>query len=132
VREGYRRRFAPLHSLDKPMQVVVPSVSLAATLQGAVFTGLRGTVSSGDLSALAVDSGGLLTGGAAPTLGGVVDGGAVIGGGGVGNAPVVPGACCAKAGNETSATEVTAMEKLKVINRIGASLETVTITAGPA
>jgi hypothetical protein len=37
----YRRRFPALHSLDKPMQVVVPSVSLAATLQGAVFTGLR-------------------------------------------------------------------------------------------
>jgi hypothetical protein len=112
------------------MQVVVPSVSLAETLQGAVFTGRRGTVSSGDLSALAVDSG-LLTGGAVPTVGGVVDGGVVIGGG-VGNAPVVPGACCAKAGNETSATEATATDKLKVTNRIGASLETVTITAGPA
>jgi hypothetical protein len=114
------------------MQVVVPSVSLAATLQGAAFTGLRGTISSADLSALAVGSGGLLTGGAAPTVAGAIDGGAVIGGGDAGNAPAVPGACCANAGNETSATEVTATEKLKLANRIGASLETVTTTAGAA
>jgi len=128
VCEGYRLRFPALLSLDRPMQVVVPSVSLAATLQGAVFTGLRGTVSSADLSALPVVSGGPLTGGAAPTVGGAIDGGAVIGGG-AGNAPVVPGVCCAKAGNETSATEVTATETLKVANRIGASLETITTTA---
>jgi hypothetical protein len=48
----YRLRFPALLSLGKPMQVVVPSVSLAETLQGAALTGVRGTVSSGDLSAL--------------------------------------------------------------------------------
>jgi hypothetical protein len=40
------------------MQVVVPSVSLAETLQGAVFAGVRGTSSSGDLSALVPGSDG--------------------------------------------------------------------------
>jgi hypothetical protein len=48
----YLLRFPALLSLGKPMQVVVPSVSLAETLQGAAFTGVRGTISSGDLSAL--------------------------------------------------------------------------------
>jgi hypothetical protein len=98
----YRLRLAPRPSLGMPMQVVVPSVSLAATLQGAAFTGLRGTISSPLLSALAVGSGGLLTGGAAPTVGGVVDGGAVIAGGS-GDPAVVPGVCCANAGNDARA-----------------------------
>jgi Haloacid dehalogenase-like hydrolase len=51
----YRLRFPTLLSLGKPMQVVVPSVSLAETLQGAAFTGVRGTNSFGDLPALAAD-----------------------------------------------------------------------------
>jgi hypothetical protein len=102
------------------MQVVVPSVSLAATLQGAAFTGVRGTTSSGDLSALPGGSGGRLTGGATPTVGAAADGGAVIAGG-AGDSPGVPGVCCAIAGSDTDAMQVTATEKLKVANRIGAS-----------
>jgi hypothetical protein len=102
------------------MQVVVPSVSLAETLQGAAFTGVRGTISSGALPALAAGSGGGPMAGAAPTVGAAADGGAVIAGG-IGDSPGVPGVCCANAGNDAKTMWATATEKLKVANRIGAS-----------
>jgi hypothetical protein len=49
-----------------PMQVVLPSVSRAETLQGAAFTGARGTSRSGSGAAI----GGWLAGGAMPTVDG--------------------------------------------------------------
>jgi hypothetical protein len=62
----HRLRFAPLLSPGMPMQVVVPSVSRAETLQGAVFTGARGTSCSGSGAGI----GGWLAGGAMPTVDG--------------------------------------------------------------
>jgi hypothetical protein len=111
------------------MQVVVPSVSLAETLQGAAFTGVRGTISSGALPALAAGSDGGLMGGAAPTVGAAADGGAIIAGG-IGDSPGIPGVCCATAGNDAKTMWVTATEKLKVANRIGASFE-ISVTQRP-
>jgi hypothetical protein len=49
-----------------PMQVVLPSVSRAEMLQGAVFTGARGTSCSGSGTGI----GGWLAGGAMPTVDG--------------------------------------------------------------
>ena len=75
-----------------PMQVVVPSVSRAALLQGTALTVFVETPSSSTLAKPTVVPGfsGLPTGGAAPSIGTLLDGAAAAAGGD----PVAAGACC--------------------------------------
>jgi hypothetical protein len=82
-----------------PTHVVLPSVSLAAALQGTAFTVLVETPSSPTLSKPTVVPGycGLPTGGAAPETGTPVDEGAPAAGGGAVGSTAGAG-CCASAG----------------------------------
>jgi hypothetical protein len=93
------------------MQVVVPSVSLAAMLQGTARTLFVETPSSATLFKPVSDSeiSGPPTTGEAPAVGGIIAGGGAV----------MAGVCCANATEETSASDA-ATEK--AIIRIEASL----------
>jgi hypothetical protein len=100
------------------MQVVVPSVSLAAVLQGTARTVFVETPSSATLfkPVSECEISGPPTTGAAPAVGGImVGGGASRAGGGA----LMAGVCCANATEETSASDA-ATER--AIIRIKASL----------
>jgi hypothetical protein len=95
-----------------PMQVVVPSVSLAATLQPTALTDCVETPSAATLFKPVSDSeiSGPPTWGAAPAVGGIMAGG---------GAPVSGGVCCANVTEETSASDAATERE---IDRIEASL----------
>ena len=100
------------------MQVVVPSVSLAAVLQGTARTVLVETPSSATLFKPVSEGeiSGPPTTGAAPAVGGIMaGGGASMAGGGA----LMAGVCCANATGETNANDA-ATER--AIIRIEASL----------
>jgi hypothetical protein len=98
-----------------PMQVVVPSVSLAAMLQGTARTVFVETPSSATLfkPVSECEISGPPTTGAAPAVGGIMAGGGASMAGGD------AGVCCANATEETSASDA-ATER--AIIRIEASL----------
>jgi hypothetical protein len=116
------RRFGFRLASGIPTQVVVPSVSLAAVLQGTALTVFVETPSSATLSkpVLLPGSNGPPTEGAAPTTGTPADGGAPEAGGEPG--PIVSGVCCAKTVDEPRASNA-AMER--VIIRIELSFKSV-------
>src|SRR5277367_455946 len=120
----YRVLLALAGSPGMPMQVVAPSVSLAAAPQGTAFTVFVETPSSPTLSKPVVVPGShaVPSAGAAPVMGTVGDGGGVTAGGDPVWSTVVPGTCCANAGKEKRATAV-ATETAVLPKRIETSLE---------
>ena|ERR1700730_5388892 len=104
-------------SSGMPMQVVKPSVPLAAVLHGMAFTVFVEIPSSPTLSKPVVVPGnhGVPSEGATPVIGG----GAVTVGGGP---PIDPGACCANADNDERA-RAAATEDVVLPKRIETSFE---------
>jgi hypothetical protein len=102
-----------------PMQVVVPSVSLAALLQGTAPTVFVETPSSPTLFKPVSDPeiSGPPTSGTVPAVSGIAGGGAAAVGGDP--LPIVPVVCCANAAQDRSASGA-ATERLSI--PIGASL----------
>src|ERR1700730_14524926 len=97
-RRAYRRIFAFSPRSGIPTQVVVPSVSLAALLQGTAPTVFVETPSSATSFKPVSDPeiSGPPTSGAPPAIGGIASDGAAVAAGG-GPAPKVPVVCCANA-----------------------------------
>jgi hypothetical protein len=100
------------------MQVVVPSVSLAAVLQGTARTVFVETPSSATLfkPVSECEISGPPTTGAGPAVGGIMAGGGASMAGG---RAIVAGVCCANAAEETSASDA---RTERAIIRIKASL----------